>query len=123
MQTTKEILTKARSILAKRGWTKGTLRDGDGKVCALGAIYEAYDGTEYSKVKRMYLDPLTKRPVSAYSFTMAATSGPGISKAVTTVQSLLDRNKYSEIPDFNDDPDTKIEDIYAIFDNAILRAS
>ena len=41
---TKELLEKAAGVLEKRGWCRNTLEDGNGRVCAVGAILTAQTG-------------------------------------------------------------------------------
>ena len=43
-------LKKAAQIIRDKGWTQGTMRDYDGRVCLLGAWEEAGDGNDALKL-------------------------------------------------------------------------
>ena len=43
--TTAELLTKAADLLVEKGWTRETYQDGNGCMCAVGAITVAAGGS------------------------------------------------------------------------------
>lgn len=44
---THELLSKAAVVLGERGWCQHALEDDDGRVCLVGAISYAHNGTSY----------------------------------------------------------------------------
>lgn len=67
----RQVFLKAARIIAERGWTHGRIEDTRGRVCILGALGTAIDGTpvglvSYTTVSR-FLDPKARSPIEGVS--------------------------------------------------------
>lgn len=90
-----DVLLAARARLATGKWCKGFISDANGNVCARGAIFRACGW------------------------------GPEIDEVERALESFIDASRYRRrreiglIPAFNDDPDTTLVDVLALFDKVL----
>ncbi len=92
MTTAAEGLQTARDLLVRKGWTQGAFYRG-GKHCAVGALPENSAGA---------MDYLIRASIALYPERTRPSACPIVS--------------------LNDHPKTKLNDVLAVFDYAIVRA-
>jgi len=102
-------IREAIEVLARRGWTKDSFTDADGRHCMQGALYEAH------------------------GMVMNACSSPmryAVAGDLATDMALLNAIVQSEYPDrfgavgtsrFNDHPETTIDDVVRVMEKAAVR--
>ena len=104
---TVEVLQAAKDRIIERGWCKNVLVDDDGRVCAVGALY---DGT----VENMYgnsdfISSHHKEIMDAEFFlTKCSPPVPGA--------------PWGDIVSYNNFSTTTVNDVLNVFDQAILKA-
>lgn len=102
-------IREAIEVLARRGWTKDSFTDTDGRHCMQGALYEAH------------------------GVNMIACSSPvrlAVEGDLASDMALLNAIVQSEYPDrfgavgtsrFNDHPETTIDDVVRVMEKAAVR--
>ncbi len=108
-----DILTKAREELATRGLAKGILMDEDGRVCARGALLVAVDPTTTYESVGLADD--------AWASIMPADNL--LSQVVWMRDPQAEGWRSAAMVDFNNRPETTLEDVLGVFDEAIGRAA
>ena len=115
MTSIKNTLSRAKELLGERGWSKGQYVDGDGCLCALGAIYVA-------------AGELASAPLDKYApYYAPGDAGDQASKlyleASEHLGSVVPRSSgWPHVHLFNDLPSTTQDDVLAMFDRGIEAA-
>lgn len=100
-------IREAIAVLARSGWTKGTFRDEESRLCLQGALYEVHG-----------LMPACERP-------MLGPLSDELARDVALVNRVLEE-QYPErfgavgVSRFNDHPDTTLDDILRVLDKAAV---
>lgn len=120
MNSTSETLRGAAEYIEKHGWTQGTLKDAQGKVCALGAIrYATYEmngvGVGHGHPSDYVNEGRATKIVEEQQAACAALAAV-ISDATGVISHPL------EIPKWNDANSTSREDVLLAFKRAAERA-
>lgn len=94
--TVADDLTTARDIVAQH-WFKGGITDGEGNVCAMGAVNVAVWGSPHVNVNSEY------------------------NRRAAALDALADHlpAPFTSIPAFNDDADTRLEDVLNLFEKTL----
>lgn len=121
-----EKLAQARDRVAK-GWYQGDYEDGDGNVCALGALFTAFDwmqrcgpmfAPEYLEVPGTAQDP---RPAGATHWVTAVKAlRTKINEVAPEVHPNDSPWDWQYVAHYNDLDETTLEDMINVFDKAII---
>lgn len=125
-----EILEGAKRAITERGWTKGTLVDNNGCVCTVGALNVViYGGPEPESPRwdEEYDEWYAKTRLSVEAQRALVAVIPTEKFATwTDTKWNEETGKWEDVQvpiedvvDFNDKPETTVEDVLAIFDAAI----
>jgi len=98
----------AKDVLQEKGWTKGHLEAEDGSVCALGAMW-------FGCSVHVLPDPNIEMGVNILNEVVIEQWPDRATSAELHPRNLL------ETAQFNDHPDTTLDDVLATFDKAAVR--
>lgn len=104
MKTTDQILADALDMLNTVGHCKDQLQDGEGRVCAVGALNYATTGSHFHGSLAMGAEQNAEY-LQAYGRILDAANH--------------DKPQWWSIPDFNDDPRITAEDVKLVFKMAL----
>lgn len=103
--TPKDILVASKDLILKKGWCQNKLRDGESRVCMLGALGAAYDANGGSELGSLIPELYYTTRSYLYRALGSHEAAGGVS-----------------IADYNDEPGRKLEEVIAKFDEAITLA-
>lgn len=115
MSEPKEVLIKARSIV-ERGWNQGDSTDGHGRFCLRAAIGLAAGSHVYNQGKYRW-EELPYRATPAERWAHVERSAADVAAAALVLDQLPE--PFTSISVFNDDPQTRQNDVLAVLDKAI----